>query len=410
MRIFISYSSKDGLAYAKKLSGVLVKRGHDPYLADHGCVSEIIWDEIAEEIRKREPSIFVITESSHESKGQREEYGLVVAKHWGRMWLESEKASEMKVLDTVFPFLLPYRGLVFNDGNLEEKCETVSAQLLRLQDKQSLAQKTEVDRKEETFPKLMVQDLDESELSKCTTNLSESYQMETIVPEAFNVHEVNESKGLWNIGFNYRLPREWFLSYDETHAIYSNEFMFRQFGRSIALGERHHLVSQIMSNKDVSHVEGKDSSIECLLEKLNEAISMISANGFKPKTIFPTHDHRKNMHRFPQGGKIYLKYSDITPRPVLDSSLIIDGVELRLITPLGKIPKATIVFGNGAVRWHMKRYPKYGSLFIDIGNDRLFPKKYVQVLAFTTMKCEIDPKGIAVIETKSEVADKKETS
>lgn len=407
MRIFISYSSKDGTIYAKKLFEVLSRRGHDPYLADHGCVSEIIWDEIAEEIKKREQIIFVVTESSQESKGQKQEYRLVVAKYKERrMAFESEKALEMKILDNVFPFLVPYRGLVFNDSNLEEKCERISTHLVKLQDMHARAPR-KIDRKEKLFPKLTLEGLDKSEIAKCIENLFESYQMETVIPEAFSTHEADKLEGLMNIGFNYRLPRQWFLSYDETHTIYSNELLFRQFGRKIALGEIKYLNDQVMNNKKVFYVEGKDFSAKYLLETINDAVSVIRANGFEPKIIFPTIDHWMKMHALSRaGGKAHLKYSNITPRPRLNSSLIINGTETKLIAPLGEIPKNTIVFGDRAVRWHVKRQPKHGSLYIDVGNDRLYHKKYVQVVAMTTARCEIDPKGIVVIKIKNDDADK----
>jgi len=406
MRVFISYSSKDGSVYAKKLFEVLVRRGHDPYLFDHGCVSEIIWDEIAKEIENRELNIFLVTESSRQSKGQKQEYDLVVAKYKKRMAFEIEKASEMKILDKIFPFLYPHRGLVFNDENLEEKCETISTQLVKLQDKESSVQEEEIDQKERGFPELTLEGLDEGEVAKCIDNLFDSYQMETVIPDAFRTNEAGKSEKLVNLGFNYRLPREWFLSYDVTHTIYSNDYMFRQFGRNIALGERKYLNDQVMSNKNLLHVEGRVFSAKDLLGKINEAISVISANGFKPTIIFPTINHLMKMHALSRANsRAHLKYSNITPRPTLDSSLVINGTELKLISPLGKIPTNTIVFGYGAIRWLLKRHPRYGSLYIDMGNDRLYPKKYVQVVAMTTIRCEIDPKGIVVIKSKNDAAE-----
>ena len=407
MRVFISYSSKDGKDYAKKLSRALQARGHDPYIFDHGLVSEIIWDEIAEEIKNGELSIFVITESSRNSKGQTKEYRLVVAIYKRMMTFESEKASQMKIVYNVFPWLFPHRGLVFNDVNLEEKCETISTQLVKVKDKEKKVQGEEIERKEEEFPKLTLEGLDKSEVVKCIENLYDSYQMETVIPDAFRTHEADRSKKLVNIGFNYRLPREWFLAYDETHKIYSNEFMFRQFGRNIALGERKYLDEQVMSNNNVLHIEERDSSSEGLLERINEAISTISANGFKPTIIFPTIGHRMKMHKLSRaGGKAYLKYSNTRPRPTLDTSLIVNGTELKLISPLGKIPRNTIVFGHGAVRWLLKRYPRFGSLYIDMGNDRFYKKKFVQVIAVTTARCEIDPKGVVVIKANNKATNK----
>jgi len=407
MRVFISYSSRDGRDYAKKLFEVLSKRGHDPYLFDHGCVSEIVWDEIAEEIGTRELSIFLVTESTRKSNGQKQEYDLVVAKYRKRMAFESEKASQMGFLGKVFPFLYPYRELIFNDINLEEKCEIISTQLVKLKDKESSVRKEEIKPETTGFPKFMLEGLDRSEVAKCVGNLFDSYQMETVIPDAFRTNEAKGSEKLVNIGFNYRLPRGWFLSYDETHTVYSNELMFRQFGRAIALGERKYLNDQVMSNENVLHIEGRALSAKDLLEKINEAISVIKGNGFKPNIIFPTIDHRTKMHTLSrENGKAHLKYSKNIPRPTLDPSLIVDGMELKLISPLGKIPTNSIVFGKGAVRWLLKRYPKFGSLHIDMGNDRLYPKKFVQVVALTTARCEIDPKGIVVIEANNEARNK----
>jgi len=406
MRVFISYSSKDGKKYANKLFDILLKRGHDPYIFNHGCVSEIIWDEIAEEIGKRELSIFIITESSRKSKGQKQEYDLVVAKYKNRMAFENEKTVDSKFLEKIFPFLYPHRALTFKDSNLEEKCETISTQLVKLKDKEISVEQEEIDQKEKGYPKLTVEGLDKDEIKKCIDNLFESYQLETVIPDAFRTNEANRTDNLVNLGFNYRLPREWFLSYDETHTIYSNEYMFRQFGRNIALGERKYLNDQIMSNGKILHLRDV-SSTKDLVKKINEAVSVISSNGFKPTIIFPTINHLMKMHTLQrENGNVQLKYSNVRPRPILDPSLRIDGNELKTISPLGKIPTNTIVFGDNAVRWLLKRYPKYGSLFIDMGNDCFYPKRYVQVIAMTSTKCEIDPKGIVIIESKKEDENK----
>jgi len=404
MRVFISYSTKDGILYAKKLCEVLSHRGHDPFLADHDvCVSEIIWDEIFKEIKNRERSIFVLTESSRKSRGQKREYDYAVAKYKEGFAFISDKASKMEILDNCFPALFAPKGLNFNDNNFEEKCETISANLVKLQDKERLVQKKEIGKKKKPFPQLTLDGLDRSEIEKCISNLSDSYQMETVIPDAFSTNEADELAELENIGFNFRLPREWFLSYDVTHTVFSNEHLFRQFGRSIALGERKYLNTRVMSNENILHIEGRALSAKDLFEKIDEAISVIEGNRFKPSIIFPTIDHRMKMRTFSrESEKTHLKYSNLTPRPTLDTSLIINGKELKLISPLGKIPTNSIVFGKGAVRWLLKRYPKFGALHVDMGNDRLYPKKFVQVVAITTIRCEIDPKGIVVINANDE--------
>lgn len=402
MRVFISYSSKDAKEYAKRLFDLLFRRGHDPYLFDHGCISEIIWDKIYEEIGKRELCIFIVTNSSSKSKGQKQEYDFAVVKYKTRMSFSTEKASEMKIMEKTFPGLCPYRHLIFNDNNLAEKCEIISTDLVKLKDKENLVIEEKVDKKERGYPKLTVDGLDKKEIEKCIDNLFDSYQKETIIPEAFITNEASKSEKLNNIGINFRLPRDWFLSYEITKQIYSNEHMFGQFGRNIALGERKYLNDKIMENKNVFHVNGIVHHTKDLFNKINEAISVINSNGFKPAIIFPTINHLMKIYNLSRiKGKANLKYGNIIPRPLLDPSVIIEGTELRLINPLGKIPTNTIIMGEKSVRWLLKKYPKHGSLYLDIGNDRFYPKKYVQVIAITTTKCEIDPKGIVVIKSEN---------
>lgn len=70
MRVFISYSSKDGKSYANKLYEIVGEHGHDPFPGEN------IWDTIGKECRNRDLAIFVLTPSSIVSKGQKQEYDL----------------------------------------------------------------------------------------------------------------------------------------------------------------------------------------------------------------------------------------------------------------------------------------------------------------------------------------------
>lgn len=192
MRIFISYSSKDGIQYAKKLHEVLSKRGHDAYLIDHSiCVTQNIWDEIGKEILSRERTIFIITESSQESRGQKQEYDLAVSRYKERMALAKE--NSWKIVETRFPFLIPPKGLTFNQENLDEICEYISTQLLKLQDQEARVQEISVEPNQTKFEKLDTAGLDETVVIKCLENLSSSYQNQTIIPEAFNTREAKKN-------------------------------------------------------------------------------------------------------------------------------------------------------------------------------------------------------------------------
>jgi hypothetical protein len=379
------------------LHSILSSRGHDPYLIDHEiCVGDIIWDEIANEILTRKLTIFVITRSSQESEGQKQEYDLAVARYRKRFAFAEENSWE--IVETRFPFLTPPKGISFNDKDFEQKCEAISAQLVKAQEKENEIQETRIETEQPSFKKLDDSGLDKSEVEKCLSNLLSSYQEQTVIPEAFVVKRVDEiNNDFVHIGFNYRLPREWFLTYDETKTVYANEFMFQEFGRDITLGERDRLVTVVMKTPNIRISEGPDKP-EVFLEQIKEAMSTLNKLGHRPKILFPSIPHYLTMYQFK--GDACVKYSNVIPTPVLRASLHVEGAELKLIEPLGQIPKETILFGDDAVIWYVKRYKDTGALYADLGNDILYPKKYVDVLALTTVKCEINPDGVFILKRK----------
>lgn len=396
MRVFISYATEDGLAYAKKLYDILRKRGHDPFLIIHElCVSENPWDRIFGEIKSRELTVFVITESSQMSNGQKQEYDFATTKFKTKTAFSSESAWKKGIVENRFPSLTIPQALTFTDNDFEEKCEMLSTQLVRLKDNLEKVKELEIDKKETIFPKLTIEGLAKSVIAKCKASLFDSYQKETIIPDAFSVSEAKSLDNFINIGFSYRLPREWFLPYEETNTAYYNEILFMNFGRTIALGERDYLNQLITSSKDISCIERPSDSVDDFLEQIKEALETLASNKAEAKIIYPSIDDWLKFHQFKADAKI--KYSNIMPRPILSSSIVVKDTELKIILPLGKIPKHTIIFGKDSVKWYIKRYPEYASLYVDLGNDRLFPKKFVQVVAMTTAKCDINPKGIVIL-------------
>lgn len=389
MRVFISYSSKDGKNYAKRLHAILRKRGHDLFLADHDIYgAETLWDVIAKECLDRDQSIFVITPSSKESRGQKQEYDLVTYHYKNRMAFVSENA---KIVMKNYPFLETRKEIAFNDSNFEEMCEELSSQLVRLQDKEKMVTKHEKEYEDDYLPVLSQKGLDASEISKGIKNLNESFVKETIVPELFQTKSHEKwMPNLKFIGFDYRLPREWFLS----NQLYSNDLIFSQFGRIIALWEQNHLQDQILSKREILYIRS-DFSPEAILKAIKE----MSDRGFEPDVIFVPIKYFSKMYHWRETA--HVEYSRKIPRPRVDASLIIDGFSLRIVPSIGKLPLKDIIFLNAkAIRWHVKSHPKYGALSIAFGNDRLYPMKYVELIAGTIADCEIEPKGISILRIK----------
>ena len=75
--------------------------------------------------------------------------------------------NSWKIVETHFPFLIPPRGITFNQKNLEEICDLVSSQLIRLQDQEGKIQEIKVEPKQKTFEKLDNSGLKKSEVEKC---------------------------------------------------------------------------------------------------------------------------------------------------------------------------------------------------------------------------------------------------
>jgi hypothetical protein len=399
MRVFISYASKDGTNYAKTLHNILTKNGHDAYLIDHEiCASQTIWDEITKEIAKRERIIFIITESSQYSKGQKQEYNFAVCEYKKLIALAREDAWKSGVVDKVYPLLKPPKGLTFDDEDFKSKCQTLSSQLVRLLDKERVVQETEI-KTDQTFEKLSVEGLDVAEIEKCIDSLSDSYQRQTIVPNMFSINESTSSdKDMVRIGFSHMIPREWFLPYEKTEVEYSNEFIFREFGREIALGERAYISQNIIESEEINFVKGDLNSVKSFAESLRQTSSIINEKKLTPTVIFPTiPDYMKMMNL---GSEATIKYKDVYPSPVFSSKLLGDGADVRLIPPLGQFPSFTIILTKNAATWRLKRYPKHGALYIDLGNDRFYPKRYVQAVAFTTFKLEVDAQKVFLLKSK----------
>lgn len=205
------------------------------------------------------------------------------------------------------------------------------------------------------------------------------------------MHEGTTSEDFVTIGFSSFLPRRYFLPAKET---YSNEHIFREFGRQIVLGERNYLVQQILNKKDITRKE-VDFSPESILE----AVRKMKSNEIIPNVMFTPIKYWIKMTHWV--GKTSLKYSNITPRPLLGESLVSDEYELKIVPSLGDIPKEdTIIMSRKAVTWNVKIYPNHSALFAVFGNSRLYPLRYVELIAGTRVKCNVRPEGVSILRFK----------
>lgn len=155
------------------------------------------------------------------------------------------------------------------------------------------------------------------------------------------------------------------------------------------VAEQKYLDEQIFARELIIHkIKGNlPKSIMLAIEKMRN-------NGFEPNIFWPTLNCWTGMHKWKEAR---VQYNNSLSKPKLASTLKIGEADLKIIPPLGKSPRISLLLGSDVIKWHVKRYPEHGALYIYLGNDRLYPMKYVECIAGTTVRCEINPKGIRAL-------------
>ena len=244
---------------------------------------------------------------------------------------------------------------------------------------------------QQKLPILSQDGLDKSVIEKCIQEIHKSFQSETIIPEIceriIGVKETTEE--FVNLGFHYRLPREWFMPYEITKQVYCNDLMFSQFGRMIALSEQHYVQQKILDNNKIRRIDS-DFSPEGILN----AVKTTASSGYDPNLISVPIDYWIKMHHWAENAGI--KYSTKIPKPRLSATLNINETKLKLIHPIGKFPKEPILLSSRAISWKVKKHPT-GALYAVLGNHQIYPLKWAEILAGTSVKCELLPEGVAVL-------------
>ena len=95
---------------------------------------------------------------------------------------------------------------------------------------------------------------------------------------------------------------------------------------------------------------------------------------------------------------INIQYDYKIPKSRINSRIIIDDFELKILPPIGKIPSAAKLIHSNSIQWKVRSYPDSGAMFVALGNDRLYPKKYVELITYTTIQVQFDQRGIIIFE------------
>jgi hypothetical protein len=122
-------------------------------------------------------------------------------------------------------------------------------------------------------------ELDQKKIEHSKEILLKNYFESSIIADAVNVTNYDKkapSQEFLKIGrWNY-VPKEWFL--DPTVI---PDFVFMEFGRSIALGEKKYLIEQMVSNEKIRHEKIEVIDYDILSEFVSEFPS-----SFQPSVLF----------------------------------------------------------------------------------------------------------------------------
>jgi len=271
---------------------------------------------------------------------------------------------------------------------LPEKFEDI----LKLQSQSKTIEELPKEKISDKLPVFSQDGLDEQVLTKCVSVFLETYQNETIIPDICDkISSVEEiSNDFTNIHVHLRMPREFFMPYEATHRVFFNDPMFSDFGREIAFNERKYIQNTILKNEEINRID-VDFSPNGILE----AIDKMKSKGMPPNMITIPLDFWGKMHFWTEEANI--RYDNVNTLSNLKASLVLKNTELKIVHPLGDFPVVPILFSNKAITWIVRKYPNQCAAYIVLGNNQLFPLKYVEVLAGTVVNNKLIPDGISTL-------------
>lgn len=127
MYIFISYSGEEGLKYAKILNKILTEGRHKTFFFKRdNTIEDGLYLKIGKALSECRIIVMIITESSHESVEQKEEYGVACSLKKGQGIIKEEvKWGE-------FVLLTSKQYVKFNDSNVKDKMEYFLEEINRI--------------------------------------------------------------------------------------------------------------------------------------------------------------------------------------------------------------------------------------------------------------------------------------
>lgn len=235
----------------------------------------------------------------------------------------------------------------------------------------------------ENLIELSKDNLDTGLIRRYKDTFTGTYQMSTIIPEIFSTVPHSEpNRSFVNIGFSHRYPIEWFQSNQTT--VFFSDPIFSMAGREIAYAEQQYLESQLENQKIKNVIAFSAKTFETVIEDMYD-------QQLGPDLFWPTLAIYTKIHTMTN---VKVEYPSSRINSLVKSNLIVGDRNLRIIPPLGSVPEKPVLINSKSIEWHIRSYPNSGAVFCQLGNDRLYPDKFVEFIAYTSIFLSIKKDGI----------------
>jgi hypothetical protein len=389
IRVFIVYGGDEGKALGNRLHDYLHSVGLDALIASPEKGDLISGQDLSiindfQQLKDRDVVVVIVTKGLIGSKGEKEINYLFDNNLQSKIvCFTSSDTSSPSRLNSI------WRPIHFPQEMPEETFPRLQNEILRNYILRNYAQaKTGSHPLEEI--RYSDDGLNKAELEKCRQALLKGYLGSTIVSEICSIVErkmemTPEEKFVY-LFIRTIFPKKWFVGTPEVE----NSFLFSEFGREIANREVFHLQEQLLLSKE--------EKINLTTFSYKELMENLKKYDFKPDVLFVPIEHFVEINNwFNEKGEFIPRFEPTTSDKKIRQSLYLNKemnpqvVFSNIYRPLIDV----IAFKKTAVKWHIKCDSEFGALSIRLGNSKLWLDK-VELLATTTIKCEVNPKEVIV--------------
>jgi hypothetical protein len=396
-KVFISYSTKDGLDWAVRTKEYLTKRGVTVFLDKHNVkYGSPGWIRIGQEIHDSQIIVVIGTGESYYSYGMTLEIDAAINLKKPVITLRHDEAK-------IFEILYGSKFVRFEtEPELDKRCEKIvddfdaiiqehRTHMLRFQQAAAgggLPSQPATVLGESTAPAPNILGLNVRKVKAGLSEIRTSYETRTVIPSLARVRRFNASqdstKKFIQIHVSFFHPVQDFT--EEQPVL----LMF-EVGMAIALGERNFINKHLFEKGPVIQIPKKEVTVQ----RIREIVSDLKKEGFQPNAMLAPLDHYVYyMQNWIQQDPHVFQWE--RPREFFT----IGGEErLQVFWSNNYVPYNDFLIMDSRIgEWVIKPDADGQALTARISRSALYPETRVEVLAKTTVHYELKtPNGMRVL-------------